>query len=144
MPRRFAAIAAAAVLAATAAGAKADEILFKNGDRLTGKVVSMEGGKLKIKSAIAGDVTVEMKNVRTFSTDGPIEVRMKSGGVGKRQVAPAGEGEVAIRDDGPPAPTKATAKPATTRPATLPTARPAAAPATQPTTGPTTRPTTSP
>jgi hypothetical protein len=35
--------------------AAADEILFLNGDRLSGKIVSADGGELTIKSETAGD-----------------------------------------------------------------------------------------
>jgi putative salt-induced outer membrane protein YdiY len=55
----------------------ADEIIFKNGDRLTGTITQADGGKLKIKSKVAGDVTVEMKDVQTFTTDQPMQVRLK-------------------------------------------------------------------
>lgn len=64
----------AAAIAVGVAGASADEVLFNNGDRLTGKVVSVEGGKLKIKTTVAGEVTVDLANVKTFSTDEPIEL----------------------------------------------------------------------
>jgi uncharacterized protein DUF481 len=53
----------------------ADEILFLNGDRITGKIVSADGGKLTIKSDTAGDVTVDLSKVKTFSTDEPIVIK---------------------------------------------------------------------
>ena len=52
----------------------ADEVLFLNGDRLSGKVLSATDGKLKIKTEGAGDVTVELTKVKTFSTDAPVQV----------------------------------------------------------------------
>jgi putative salt-induced outer membrane protein YdiY len=64
-------------LAAAATPAKADEVLFNNGDRLSGTVISADGGKLKIKTAVAGEVTVDLKDVKTFSTEKPIELRTK-------------------------------------------------------------------
>src|SRR3954464_7476535 len=60
-----------------ARGAFAGEVIFNNGDKLTGKVTTVDGGKLKIKSDVAGEVTVDLKDVRTFSTDEPVQVRMK-------------------------------------------------------------------
>jgi putative salt-induced outer membrane protein YdiY len=57
--------------------ARGDEVLFNNGDKLTGKVLSVEGDKMKFKTAVAGEITVEMKDVKTFSTDEPVELRMK-------------------------------------------------------------------
>jgi putative salt-induced outer membrane protein YdiY len=67
----------AVALAFGAARAAADEVLFNNGDRLTGKVLSVEGGKMKVKTAVAGEISVDMKDVKTFTTDEPIELRMK-------------------------------------------------------------------
>jgi hypothetical protein len=46
----------------------ADEVLLKNGDRLTGKVQRVEG-KLTVSGTLAGDVTVNMSDVQTFSTE---------------------------------------------------------------------------
>jgi putative salt-induced outer membrane protein YdiY len=55
----------------------ADEVLFLNGDRLTGKIQSATGGKLTIKTEGAGDVTVDLSKVKTFSTDEPVRVGRK-------------------------------------------------------------------
>ncbi|MFN4241898.1 MAG: YdiY family protein [Tepidisphaerales bacterium] len=74
-----------AVLAAVSA-AWGGEVVFKNGDRLTGEVTRLEGGKLKIKSAVAGEVTVDLKDVASFSTDEPIEIKLADGSVVKQQV----------------------------------------------------------
>jgi hypothetical protein len=62
-------LACALTLSLVVAGrAAADEILFLNGDRLSGKIVSADGGKLTIKSETAGEVTVDLAKVKTFST----------------------------------------------------------------------------
>jgi putative salt-induced outer membrane protein YdiY len=74
-------ILALPMLLASAGLAAADEILFNNGDRLTGTVLSAEGGKLTVKTAVAGEITVDLKDVKTFTTDAPIEVRTKDGEV---------------------------------------------------------------
>lgn len=60
------------------APARGDEVLFLNGDRLTGKILKATGGKLTIKTEGAGDVTVDMSKVKTFSTDAPVEVGIKA------------------------------------------------------------------
>lgn len=57
----------------------ADEVLFLNGDRLTGKIVTAAGGKLTIKTDAAGEVTVDLAKVKTFSTDEAVQV-----GVGEK------------------------------------------------------------
>ncbi len=77
MLRQWAAGCAAVVLLASAV--QADEIIFNNGDRLTGKIVGVEGGKMKITTKVAGDVTVDTKDIKTFSTEAPVEVRTKEG-----------------------------------------------------------------
>jgi putative salt-induced outer membrane protein YdiY len=66
---------ALAITLALVGRAAADEILFLNGDRLTGKIVSADGGKLTIKSETAGEVTVDLAKVKTFSTDEPIVIK---------------------------------------------------------------------
>jgi putative salt-induced outer membrane protein YdiY len=58
------------------ARAGADEIQFLNGDRLTGKILSAEGGKLVIKTETVGDITVDLSKVKTISTDEPIVVKV--------------------------------------------------------------------
>ncbi len=71
----------------------ADEVFFKNGDRLSGKVTRLEGGKLTIQSDVAGELAIDMKNVRTFSTDEPIEIHFRDGTVVKQKVF-ASEGAI--------------------------------------------------
>lgn len=75
MKRTFASL----VMLAAAAPLLADEIIFKNGDRLTGTIVEMTAGELIIDTAVAGKVTVKMSDVQTFSTDKPLELRFKDG-----------------------------------------------------------------
>src|SRR5450432_3539409 len=42
--------------------ARADEVIFKNGDHLSGKIESAADGKLVITTAMAGKITVDLKN----------------------------------------------------------------------------------
>src|SRR5262245_6531174 len=80
---------------ALASRAGADEIQLLNGDRLTGKIVSAEGGKVVIKTESAGDVTVDLSKVKTLSTDEPIVV--KSGDTTfKSKLEPGGDGTVQV------------------------------------------------
>jgi len=57
--------------------ARGDEVLFLNGDRLSGKILKAVSGKLTIKTEGAGDVTVDMSKVKTFSTEAPVVVGVK-------------------------------------------------------------------
>jgi putative salt-induced outer membrane protein YdiY len=74
----------------------ADEIVFKNGDRLTGKIKHAVKGKLVFTSNIAGKVTVAMSNIQTFNTDEAIEVHLKDGNVLTQKVVSSKAGRFAI------------------------------------------------
>lgn len=58
--------------------ARADEVIFTNGDRLEGTIKSIDGGKLTIDSKVAGTVTVDLKDVQTFSIDKPVQTRLQN------------------------------------------------------------------
>jgi putative salt-induced outer membrane protein YdiY len=88
------AVLALAIVTAAAATARADEVRFKNGDRLTGTITSAEGGKLKITSKVAGDVTVNLKDVDTFRTDAPAAVHLNDGSVVRDRIEPGDAGAV--------------------------------------------------
>ena len=74
---RVSSLALAALLLASPA--LADQIQFKNGDILTGKIVQTAGDQLTIDTSVAGTVIVNMKDVKTFSTDEPIVLKFKDG-----------------------------------------------------------------
>ena len=57
----------------------ADQITLKNGDRLTGKIVKADGGKLVIKTQLVGDVTVDLSVVTNITTDEPLYVTLADG-----------------------------------------------------------------
>ena len=81
-------------------GRPGDEVVFKNGDRLTGTVVSAEGGKLKLKSAVAGTVDVDLADVKTFATDKPVTLKLSDGTVVSRPLVAATQpGQVAVKPD---------------------------------------------
>ena len=85
----FLAIFAPAVL-------RADEVLFKNGDRLVGTVTDFDGTKLTIDSKVAGKVTVNMKDVKTFSSSSPLELMLSNGTMVHGTVAEAADGQVSV------------------------------------------------
>lgn len=74
--------------------AGADEVLFLNGDRLTGKILSATGGKLVVKTDAAGQVTIDLAKVRTFSTDEPVRMRVGEATQLDSKVGPGPEGKV--------------------------------------------------
>ena len=74
----------------------ADEIVFANGDRLTGKIEHALDGKLVLTSDLAGKVTVEISKVQTFSTDEAITVHLKDGNVLVQKVVSSTAGKFAV------------------------------------------------
>jgi putative salt-induced outer membrane protein YdiY len=59
--------------------ADADEVVLSNGDKLTGKVGQIVGGKMTFTSPVLGEMTIDMANVQSFTTDEPAEIRLKKG-----------------------------------------------------------------
>ncbi len=93
--RRFTAVLTIAILTGWIAGhALAGEVILKNGDRLTGKLTASAVGDLKIESDALGEVKVDMKDVRTFSSDEPVELRLTDGSVIKESITVGDEGTV--------------------------------------------------
>ena len=85
-----------ACLALVAQAAGADELVLKNGDRLTGKVVHLVGGKMAFKSDKAGDVTVNLADIQTFSSDEPVTVNLKDGTTFQQKILSAEAGLFAV------------------------------------------------
>jgi len=59
--------------------AVADQITLKNGDRVTGKIVKSDGGKLVVNTDLLGDVSVDLAAVSNITTDQPIYVTLADG-----------------------------------------------------------------
>jgi putative salt-induced outer membrane protein YdiY len=81
--------------------ADADEIFFKNGDRLTGQILRLEGGRLTFKSNYAGEVTVNASDVESFKSEQPLDVRLADGSTVRAKVSDAPGGEVTVAPDTP-------------------------------------------
>lgn len=62
------------VLFCTAEFLNAEQVSLKNGDRLSGTVVSMDGKKLVLKTAYAGDVSIDWDSVSQFSAEQPLVI----------------------------------------------------------------------
>jgi putative salt-induced outer membrane protein YdiY len=90
----------AGLIAWAGASSRADEVQFNNGDRLTGTITTVDGGKMKIKTKVAGEVTVDMKDVRTFSTNGPVAIKLSDGTVLRRKVNADEPGQVSVGGGG--------------------------------------------
>ena len=48
---------------------RAEEVSLKNGDHLSGAIVSMDGKKLVLKTTYAGDISIDWAEVSQFSSD---------------------------------------------------------------------------
>ena len=59
--------------------AVADEIRLKNGDRITGEVLSMSGDQLLLRTSYAGEITIAWEQVSGITTDKPITVVLGDG-----------------------------------------------------------------
>lgn len=63
-----------------AAGATlADQVVLKNGDRLTGNIEKSDGKVIVLKTDYAGELTVNLDAVQSITSTGPLHVEMKTG-----------------------------------------------------------------
>jgi len=76
--------------------ALADEVILDNGDKLTGTIVKVEGGKLTLKTDYAGSVEIQVEKIKSIVTDQPAEVKLESGEVLKGKLKTIEEGKLAI------------------------------------------------
>jgi hypothetical protein len=65
------------VLCATAA--LADQVTLKNGDRITGDIVSADGKTLLIKTEFAGDVTIKWDAITSINSSQDLNLTLKDG-----------------------------------------------------------------
>lgn len=77
--------------------ASADEVWLKNGDRLTGKVVSLDGGTLVFKTAYAGDLSIKWEEVANLKTDEPVKVVLGDETTAQGPVSPGEGGKVKVK-----------------------------------------------
>ncbi|MBW2407696.1 MAG: DUF481 domain-containing protein [Deltaproteobacteria bacterium] len=55
----------------------ADEVRLKNGDKLTGQIVSMQEDKLILETTYAGKITISWQEVAGIRTDGSVKIILK-------------------------------------------------------------------
>ena len=56
----------------------ADTVTLKNGDKITGTVGQIAGGKMSFSSPVLGNITIDLANVEGYTTDAPADIRMKN------------------------------------------------------------------
>jgi putative salt-induced outer membrane protein len=79
-----------------ASAASADVVTLKNGDRVTGTLVTIKGGTLQLKSDILGDLSIPMAKVATYTADKPVAVVIKGKEPiqGTLELTPSGDWQV--------------------------------------------------
>lgn len=83
----------------TPISALAAEVVFLNGDRLTGKIVSVLDGELVLETDGAGEVTINLKKVRSISSDEPVKVRVGEKPPFESTLAAGPDGQVKIQEN---------------------------------------------
>ncbi len=74
----------------------ADEVVLENGDRLTGEVTRVEGGKLTLETEYAETIHIQMSKIKSITTTRPVEVHLISGEILKGKLQTIEEGRVEV------------------------------------------------
>lgn len=81
-----------------------DELILRNGDRLSGRLVGLEESRLRLDTPHAGTLGIAWKDVDALRTDGRVQVMLEGGEVVEGRLATCAEGRVHVVDraDGGP------------------------------------------
>lgn len=74
----------------------ADQVILKNGDVISGKVLKIDEGELHFKSDLLGTLKINMKDISTFQTDEVIELKVDDEVIASR-IGKSQEGTVKIQ-----------------------------------------------
>lgn len=80
------------VTLALAGTAFADRVELADGSVVHGKIVSADGGKLKVETTFAGTIEIAQSAVKTFATDEAVNVGLATGSEVLGKVAATGDG----------------------------------------------------
>lgn len=92
-----------AIIAASLAGdGLADTVLLDNGDRLSGRVLSLDADTLVLETAYAGELKLPWAKVKRVETDAAVRVRLDDGSEldGRLLAADDGEARIALGELG--------------------------------------------
>jgi hypothetical protein len=102
LPLRFAFAVLAFTLAAFITPVlRADTVVLKNGDRLTGTAVKLDGGKLTFKTAYADAITISWDQVTSLTTSQPLVLPTPKGNLTITGVERSDAGLVVTTPSGP-------------------------------------------
>lgn len=77
----------------------ADEVVMKNGDRLSGQIVKMENRALTVKTSYAGDISVQWDQVASVRTDSVVHVILEDKTAAHGIVETTDTGELQLKTD---------------------------------------------
>jgi putative salt-induced outer membrane protein YdiY len=80
----------------------ADEIVFANGDRLTGTLVRMQAGTITFRSEVVGPLSLALTDVATVATDDPVTLQLADGSVVEERLSRADPGTARLGGDDAP------------------------------------------
>jgi hypothetical protein len=102
-PLRFAlrVLASALLIVAAAASLHADTVVLKNGDKLTGTVVKLDGGKLTFKPAYSDPIAISWDQVTSISTAQPLVLPTPKGKLTVTAIERTDAGLVVTTPSGP-------------------------------------------
>lgn len=81
-----------------------DEVKLKNGDRVSGKVKGLAGGKLLLETGHSGPLKIDWSQIESIKTDAPVKVRLSTGEEIEGKIAPGAAGRLKVESGGTVAP----------------------------------------
>jgi hypothetical protein len=79
-----------------AASSKIDTVYFQHGDRITGELLSLNKGILKLKTNDGGTINIEWKNIDSLCILNPLRIIKHNGGIFYGRLYPSGKRGVCI------------------------------------------------
>jgi putative salt-induced outer membrane protein YdiY len=91
-------------LAAAGMHAQADQVMLKNGDRITGRVLRKADGILSVDTDYAGKLEIKWEQVSGLATDGPVKLILSDDSAVDATLTESGEGYARLQTALTPAP----------------------------------------
>lgn len=83
--------------------AQADTVWLKNGDRMTGRILLLDSGKLLLETDYADTITLNIKKIATLETEQPLLVKLDTfTSENTKALRPAADGSVTLINGGAP------------------------------------------
>ena len=77
----------------------ASEVVMVNGDKLTGTIDTISGGKMQFHSPMLGKIEIDMVYVQSVSSDESVTVVLSDGRIVSRRLGPSVTGKVSLQDE---------------------------------------------